>query len=67
MRDKRNIAVVGTGGTIAGRGASDANTSAAYACSVLTIDEVLAVLTDAPALANLRAEQLLQTGSEIPR
>lgn len=63
MRDKPNIVVVGTGGTIAGRGASYANTSA-YACSVLTIDEVLAVLPQAPALANLRAEQLLQTGSE---
>ena len=63
MRDKPNIVVLGTGGTIAGRGASHANT-AAYACSVLTVDEVLAVLPQAPARANLRAEQLLQTGSE---
>jgi glutamin-(asparagin-)ase len=63
MRDKPNIVVIGTGGTIAGRGESSANTSA-YACSVLTIDEILAAIPQASSLANLRAEQLLQTGSE---
>jgi glutamin-(asparagin-)ase len=63
MRDKPNIVVIGTGGTIAGRGHSSANTSA-YACSVLTIDEILATIPQASSLANLRAEQLLQTGSE---
>ena len=63
MRDKPHIVVIGTGGTIAGRGESSANT-AAYACSVLTIDEILAAIPQASALAKLRAEQLLQTGSE---
>ncbi|AVR21436.1 asparaginase [Burkholderia multivorans] len=63
MRDKPNIVVIGTGGTIAGRGESAANTSA-YACSILTIDEILSAIPEASSLANLRAEQLLQTGSE---
>lgn len=63
MKDKPNIVVIGTGGTIAGRGASAADTSA-YACSVLEIDEILAALPEATSLANLRAEQLLQAGSE---
>ena len=57
------IAVVGTGGTIAGRGEAAFNT-AAYACSVLDIDEILRSVPHVSALANLRAEQLLQTGSE---
>ncbi len=63
MRDKPNIAVIGTGGTIAGRGESAANTSA-YACSVLTTDEILSAIPEAASLANLQAEQLLQIGSE---
>lgn len=63
MRDKPNIVVIGTGGTIAGRGESAANTSA-YDCSVLGIDEILSAIPEAAKLANLRAEQLLQIGSE---
>jgi glutamin-(asparagin-)ase len=63
MKDKANIVVIGTGGTIAGRGETSSNTSA-YACSVLTIDEILAAIPQALSLANLRAEQLMQTGSE---
>ncbi|NKJ49326.1 L-asparaginase [Burkholderia sp. SG-MS1] len=63
MRDKPNIVVIGTGGTIAGRGESAANTSA-YECSVLTIDEILAAIPETAPLANLRTEQLLQIGSE---
>lgn len=63
MRDKPNIVVIGTGGTIAGRGESAANTSA-YACSVLGIDEILSAIPEAAALASFRVEQLLQIGSE---
>ncbi len=63
MRDKPNIVVIGTGGTIAGRGQSAADTSA-YACSVLAIEEILSTIPEAASLANLRAEQLLQIGSE---
>jgi glutamin-(asparagin-)ase len=63
MTAKTNIAVIGTGGTIAGQGEAAINTSL-YACSVLGIDEILKTMPQARALANLRAEQLLQTGSE---
>ncbi|MBB2928042.1 asparaginase [Paraburkholderia silvatlantica] len=63
MRKKANIVVIGTGGTIAGRGETASNTSA-YACSVLTIDRILAAIPEVSSLANLRAEQLMQTGSE---
>lgn len=63
MKDKPNIAVIGTGGTIAGRGANAVDTSA-YTCSVLGVDEILSAVPEASSLANLSAEQLLQTGSE---
>ncbi|WP_436972175.1 asparaginase [Paraburkholderia caribensis] len=63
MTAKPNILVIGTGGTIAGQGKAAVNTSA-YLCSVLGIDEILDTLPQASALANLRPEQLLQTGSE---
>jgi glutamin-(asparagin-)ase len=63
MTDKANIVVIGTGGTIAGQGKTASNTSA-YTCSVLGIDDILNAVPDASLLANLRAEQLLQTGSE---
>ncbi|RKE36042.1 glutamin-(asparagin-)ase [Paraburkholderia sp. BL23I1N1] len=63
MTAKPNILVIGTGGTIAGQGKAAVNTSA-YLCSVLGIDEVLDTIPHALALANLRSEQLLQTGSE---
>ena len=63
MTEKANIVVIGTGGTIAGQGKAASNTSA-YLCSVLGIDEILRTIPQAAALATLRAEQLLQTGSE---
>lgn len=63
MTAKANIVVIGTGGTIAGQGKTTINTSS-YLCSVLGIDELLESIPHASALANLRAEQLLQSGSE---
>jgi glutamin-(asparagin-)ase len=63
MTAKANIVVIGTGGTIAGQGKASVNTST-YMCSVLGIDEILGSIPHASELANLRAEQLLQTGSE---
>jgi len=63
MTAKATIVVIGTGGTIAGQGKAASNTSA-YLCSVLGIDDVLDAIPHAASLANLRAEQLLQTGSE---
>ena len=63
MKDKAHIVVIGTGGTIAGRGASSVNTSA-YECSVLSIDEVLSGIPQALTVARVSAEQLMQIGSE---
>jgi glutamin-(asparagin-)ase len=63
MTAKANIVVIGTGGTIAGQGKASVNTSR-YVCSVLGIDEILSAIPQASVLANLRTEQLLQTGSE---
>jgi glutamin-(asparagin-)ase len=62
-RPKARIVLIGTGGTIAGRGASSINTSA-YDCSVLSIDDIFADLPIAASLAEIRAEQLFQVGSE---
>ncbi|PQV49346.1 asparaginase [Paraburkholderia sp. BL21I4N1] len=63
MTAKANLVVIGTGGTIAGQGKASVNTSS-YLCSVLGIDEILGAIPHVAKLANLRAEQLLQTGSE---
>ncbi|MET0187170.1 MAG: asparaginase [Achromobacter sp.] len=60
---KAKIILIGTGGTIAGRGASSVNTSA-YDCSVLSIDEILADLPVANSIADIITEQLFQVGSE---
>jgi glutamin-(asparagin-)ase len=60
---KAKIILIGTGGTIAGRGASSVNTSA-YDCSVLSIDEILADLRVANSIADIITEQLFQVGSE---
>jgi glutamin-(asparagin-)ase len=62
-RRQARIVLIGTGGTIAGRGASSTNTSA-YDCSVLSIDDMLADLPIAASVADIRAEQLFQVGSE---
>src|ERR1700712_5454175 len=60
---KARIVLIGTGGTIAGRGASPVNTSA-YDCSVLSVDQILGSLPAAAAVADISAEQLFQCGSE---
>jgi glutamin-(asparagin-)ase len=60
---KARIVLIGTGGTIAGRGASPVNTSA-YDCSVLPVDQILADVPAAAAVADISAEQLFQCGSE---
>src|SRR5882762_2083476 len=62
-RPKARIVLIGTGGTIAGHGASSINTSA-YDCSVLSIDDILADLPVAASIADIRTEQLFQFGSE---
>jgi glutamin-(asparagin-)ase len=60
---KARVVLIGTGGTIAGRGVSSVNT-AAYDCSVLSIDDILADLPAASSVADIRTEQLFQIGSE---
>ncbi|MDE1179090.1 asparaginase [Paraburkholderia sp.] len=60
---KARLVLIGTGGTIAGRGGSAVNTSA-YDCSVLGIDEILTGLPAAAEIADIRTEQLFQIGSE---
>ena len=60
---KARVVLIGTGGTIAGRGASAVNTSA-YDCSVVSIEQMLADLPAAASVADISAEQLFQCGSE---
>jgi len=62
-RKKARIMLIGTGGTIAGRGASLVNTLA-YDCSVLSIDDILADLPVANSIADITTEQIFQIGSE---
>jgi glutamin-(asparagin-)ase len=60
---KPRIVLIGTGGTIAGRGESAINTSA-YDCSIVSIDEILAAVPAAAQIADITAQQLFQLGSE---
>ncbi len=58
------IALVGTGGTIAGAGRpSDAGASAAYQSAVVSTSDLLAGVPGLAALARLQAEQLFQIDS----
>ena len=58
------IALVGTGGTIAGAGKSpEAGASAAYQSAVVSASDLLAGVPGLSALAQLQAEQLLQIDS----
>lgn len=63
MKSKPRIAVVGTGGTIAGTGI-DGDERTSYACSVLTIADVIATCPGLDGLAVLCPEQFMQLGSE---
>lgn len=58
------IALVGTGGTIAGAGtASDGPPSAAYEAAVISASELIACVPQLAQLAELQVEQLLQIDS----
>ncbi|MDO5624737.1 MAG: asparaginase [Pseudomonadota bacterium] len=57
------IALVGTGGTIAGQGCGDGPGAAAYRSAVLGTAELAAAVPGLAALAEVRAEQLLQIDS----
>jgi glutamin-(asparagin-)ase len=57
------VVVLATGGTIAGAGASAAN-SATYAAAKVPVDKLLAGLPELSQIANVRGEQVFQIASE---
>jgi glutamin-(asparagin-)ase len=60
---KANVVVLATGGTIAGAGASAAN-SATYQAAKVPVDKLLAGVPELASVANLRGEQVFQIASE---
>ncbi len=60
---KANVVILATGGTIAGAGASAAN-SATYQAAKVPVDKLLASVPELGNLANVRGEQVFQIASE---
>ena len=60
---KPNVVILATGGTIAGAGASAAN-SATYTAAKVGVDQLIAGVPELSQLANVRGEQVLQIASE---
>ena len=60
---KPNVIILATGGTIAGAGASSAN-SATYTAAKVGIDQLIAGVPELSQLANVRGEQVMQIASE---
>ncbi len=60
---KPNVMILATGGTIAGAGATSAN-SASYASAKLAVDKLIAAVPEITTVANVRGEQVFQIGSE---
>lgn len=60
---KPNIVIIGTGGTIAGAGASTVNTGD-YDSAKVAVDKIIAGVPEMKAVANVRGEQIFQIGSE---
>ncbi|MFJ2364618.1 asparaginase [Pseudomonas sp. NPDC087697] len=58
-----NVVILATGGTIAGAGASSAN-SATYKAAKVGIDQLIAGVPELSQLANVRGEQVMQIASE---
>ena len=58
-----NVVIIGTGGTIAGAGASATNTGA-YASAVVAVDKIIAAVPEIKRVANVRGEQIFQIGSD---
>jgi len=58
-----NVVVLATGGTIAGAGASAAN-SATYQAAKVDIEQLIAGIPELSKLANVRGEQVMQIASE---
>ncbi|MGO2489017.1 MAG: asparaginase [Pseudomonas taetrolens] len=60
---KPNVVILATGGTIAGAGASAAN-SATYTAAKVGVDQLIAAVPELSKLANVRGEQVMQIASE---
>lgn len=60
---KANVVVLATGGTIAGAGASAAN-SATYQAAKVPVDKLIASVPELADIANVRGEQVFQIASE---
>ena len=60
---KSNVVILATGGTIAGAGASAAN-SATYQAAKVPIDKLIAGVPELRDIANFREEQVFQVASE---
>ena len=60
---KPTIVIVATGGTIAGAGATSAN-SASYAAAKVPVDKLIAGVPELKDIANVRGEQVFQIASE---
>jgi len=60
---KSNVVVLATGGTIAGAGASAAN-SATYQAAKVPVDKLIAGVPELADIANVRGEQVFQIASE---
>lgn len=60
---KPNVVILATGGTIAGAGASAAN-SATYTAAKVPVDKLIAGLPELAGIANVRGEQVFQIASE---
>jgi glutamin-(asparagin-)ase len=58
-----NVVILATGGTIAGAGASAAN-SATYQAAKLGVDKLIAGVPELADMANVRGEQVMQIASE---
>ena len=58
-----NVVILATGGTIAGAGASAAN-SATYAAAKVPVDKLIAGLPEIANVANVKGEQVFQIASE---
>ncbi|PZQ11599.1 MAG: L-asparaginase [Ancylobacter novellus] len=60
---KPNIVIIGTGGTIAGAGASSVNTGD-YDSAKVAVDKIIAAVPELKQVANVKGEQIFQIGSE---
>jgi glutamin-(asparagin-)ase len=58
-----NVVILATGGTIAGAGASAAN-SATYSAAKVPVDQLITAVPEMAKLANVRGEQVFQIASE---